>query len=134
MGDVSLRPEARDVAVGETHGFDALLDGVQVRQRLGDPALRTSLNIDLTCASNYEPPNRPNQQVTRVGDGRYRIKLLSALGPAVTDRERREALVSTASVDLAVPAIEQTAKQVTRDAKTRSAAVSALLRFVDEKS
>jgi hypothetical protein len=133
MGDVALRPEPRDAAISDAEGFDGLLDGVQIDQRLGAPALRTSLNIDLTCASHYEPPNRPNQRVTRLGEGRYRLELVAGPGSAVTALERSAALARTASVDLEVPAIEEAAKKATRDAKTRSAAVTALLRFVSRK-
>jgi hypothetical protein len=133
MGDVALRPEPRDLAIEDAEGFDGLFDGVPIDQRLGDPASVMSLNIDLTCAKSYEPPNRPNQLVEHLGEGRYRIKLAAAPGAAVTELERSKALLGTGSIDLATPALEETAKRITSRSKTRGAAVAALLSFVDRE-
>lgn len=129
-----MEAEPKERATQGVGSMDAVHDGVPVADPLGDPTTIKALTLVLSTGQGFAPPDGPNQKVTRVGEGRYRMEITAAPGAEVLPDEREEALAPSASVDSDHPEVKRMAARIVGSFKstpTDAERLAALVDYVD---
>lgn len=125
-----MKAESKQQATQGIGSMDAVHDGVAVDRPLGDPSKIRSLTVVLTTGKDFPPPDGPNQRVTPVGPGRYRLELSAVPGASEQPGEREDFLAPSATIDSDHAKIIQLAKQLVRDSDSERARVAMLVDYV----
>ncbi len=125
-----LKLEDKKLAQSNVTGVDVNSMTIKVKKRLGDPQKIKELKMIVKVTKGFELPSGPNQLVKKRADGRYDVTIRSVPGPAVTAKDRAEALKATADVNSDDPQIVALAKKITAGMKTAKDKVAALNSWV----
>ncbi len=125
-----MKAEPKRQATQGIGSMDAIHDGVAVDRPLGDPSKIRSLTLILTTGKDFAPPDGPNQRVTPVGAGRYRLELSAVPGASEQPGEREESLAPSATIDSDHATIRLAAQQIVKADDSEQARVAALVDYV----
>jgi len=130
MGGIAIKLEEKAVAQSKVEGFDMIADATPIQRDLGEPSDIERLALVVGVTAPFQPPDAPNQRVSKRTDGRFDVVIRSIPGADATPEERRDALAETQDVDWRTPAIGKKAREIVAGATTDRERVEKLISWL----